>query len=157
MSIGATELYQWGLVLHLMKYYDRGRLVSQVEEIIRANVRDPDLVLGDLGAQIGATLMGVGRVKALAARYGTEVLADAFQQLLAAPQKRISQLVEKWPGHVAEAEALLDQSPVPAIAADKSVPVDGGWGAEPTIYFVQDQPLPMHVLSIMPENVTSER
>ena len=108
---GATELYQEGLVLPLMKYYDRGRRVSQVEEVIRANVRNPDLVLGDLGAQIGATVMGAGRVKALAARYGTEVLADAFRQLLAAPEKRISQLVEKWPGHMAEAEALLDPLP----------------------------------------------
>ncbi len=51
----------------------------------------------------------------------------------------------------------MDQSPVPSIVADKIVPVDGGWDADPTVYFLQDQPLPMTVLSVMPENTTNER
>lgn len=52
---------------------------------------------------------------------------------------------------------LMDQSPVPTIVEDRAVPVDGGWEVDPTVFFLQDQPLPMHVLCVMPENVTSER
>ena len=108
---GATEIYQEGLVLPLIKFYDQGRVVSQVEEVISANVRNPDLVLGDLGAQVGATILGVDRVKALTARYGADTLSEAFEELLAAPARRASMLVEKWRGHTAEAEALLDPTP----------------------------------------------
>ena len=108
---GATELFQEGLVLPLMKYYEQGNVVTQVDDIIRGNVRDPDLVLGDLAAQIGATQVGLSRVKALATRYGKEVLNDAFNNLLDAPRKRISKIVQTWPGITSEAEAFLDPPP----------------------------------------------
>lgn len=108
---GATELYQEGLVLPVMKYYEKGVQVRQVEEAIRANVRNPDIVLGDLGAQVGATLLAVERTKDIVAKHGVETILDAFQELLAIPERRIRKIVETWPGHVAEAEALLDPPP----------------------------------------------
>jgi N-methylhydantoinase B/oxoprolinase/acetone carboxylase alpha subunit len=108
---GATDVFQEGLRLPLMKYYDRGTVVPQVQEIIRANVRNADIVLGDLGAQIGATLMAVERVQTIAARYSVDTLEEAFQELLSSPRLRIAKLVEKWPGHTAEAETYLDPPP----------------------------------------------
>lgn len=108
---GATELFQEGLVLPIMKFYDRGKLVSQVEDVIRANVRNPDLVLGDLGAQTGATHLGVARVKGFAKRFGPEVMADAFEDTLAASEKRVKMHIARWPGKAAEAEAFLDPTP----------------------------------------------
>ena len=108
---GATEVLQEGFLLPLVKYYQQGKVVPQVEELIRANVRNADLVLGDLGAQVGATLVGVQHVKALAARYGPETLMSAFEELLALPEKRITAKVSQWSGYVAEAETLLDPPP----------------------------------------------
>ena len=108
---GATEVFQEGLRLPVLKFYDRGKVVSQVEEIIRANVRNSDLVLGDLGAQVGATLVGARRFQALAKRYGPDTLAEAFEEMLAAPQKRIAARVSQWPGETAEAEAYFDPPP----------------------------------------------
>lgn len=108
---GATEVLQEGFMLPLVKYYHRGEVVSQVEEAIRANVRNADLVLGDLSAQVGATVVGVQRVNALAARYSPETLLGAFEELLKLPEKRISAVVSRWPGHRAEAEAVLDPPP----------------------------------------------
>jgi N-methylhydantoinase B len=108
---GATDVFQEGLRLPLMKYYDRGAVIPQVREIIRANVRNADIVLGDLGAQIGATLMAVERVQGIAARYGVETLLAAFQELLSSPAQRIGKIVEQWPGDAVEAETLLDAPP----------------------------------------------
>ncbi|MBI4199819.1 MAG: hydantoinase B/oxoprolinase family protein [Chloroflexi bacterium] len=108
---GASEIFQEGLVLPLMKFYDRGRVVPQVEDVIRINVRNPDLVLGDLGAQVGVTLVGVQRVRALAERYGAETLQAVFQELPSLSERRIRRVVEQWPGEVAEAETLLDPPP----------------------------------------------
>ncbi|PKB64864.1 MAG: hypothetical protein BZY82_10135 [SAR202 cluster bacterium Io17-Chloro-G3] len=108
---GATEVFQEGLRLPVMKFYDEGVVISQVEEVIRGNVRNADLVLGDLRAQVGATLTGARRFKELAIRYGKETLMDALQEMLAAPEKRISSHVSQWPGEIAEAEAFLDPPP----------------------------------------------
>ena len=108
---GATEVLQEGFILPLVKYYHRGEIVPQVEALIRANVRNADLVLGDLSAQVGATVVGVQRVNALAARYGSETLLSVFEELLKLPEKRISAVVSHWPGRTAEAEAILDPPP----------------------------------------------
>ena len=108
---GATEVFQEGLRLPMIKFYHRGEIVSQVEDIIRGNVRNSDLVLGDLRAQVGATLVGARRFKALVERYGKDTLLGALQEMLAAPPKRISRHVSEWPGEVAEAEVLLDPPP----------------------------------------------
>ena len=111
VHMGATEIFQEGLIVPLMKMYEQGKVVSQVEDIIRTNVRNSDLVLGDLGAQVGATLVGARHVKALAARYGVQTLLDCFKELTDLPRKRISSIVAEWPGFEAEAEALLDPPP----------------------------------------------
>ena len=108
---GATELQQEGLVLPVMKYYEEGVLVRQVEEVIRSNVRNPDVVLGDLGAQIGATFLAVAQTKAIITKHGMQTVLDAFQELLAVSERRVSKIVETWPGIEAEAEAWLDPPP----------------------------------------------
>ena len=108
---GATEIFQEGLRLPIMRFYEAGVIIPQVEEIIRGNVRNADLVLGDLRAQVGATLTGAHRFKELADRYGAETLLEAFEAILAAPEKRITSHVSEWPGKSAEAEALLDPPP----------------------------------------------
>ena len=55
-----------------------------------------------------------------------------------------------------EPEDPMDQSP-PLFSGDKDIPVPGGWGRVPTIYFRQDQPLPATVLSIMPRVESGNR
>ncbi|WP_299444690.1 ubiquitin-activating E1 FCCH domain-containing protein [uncultured Rhodospira sp.] len=48
-------------------------------------------------------------------------------------------------------------SPPPLWTGDKEVSLEGGWTNEPTVYFLNDQPLPCTVLCIMPRAESTER
>ena len=50
----STEIYQEGLRIPVLKYYDKGVLNETLHASIACNVRVPDLVLGDLKAQRAA-------------------------------------------------------------------------------------------------------
>jgi N-methylhydantoinase B len=73
LSADARELFEEGLRLPMVKLVSRGRLDPTVIDIIRANVRVPDIVTGDLLAQEAAnTVMSRRLVELLL----TEGLAD---------------------------------------------------------------------------------
>jgi len=57
-AIGSPEIYQEGLRLPVLKLADAGRENGAIWELIAANVRVPDKVIGDLRAQIAACHVG---------------------------------------------------------------------------------------------------
>ncbi|HEY3683800.1 MAG TPA: hydantoinase B/oxoprolinase family protein [Streptosporangiaceae bacterium] len=78
----ATDLYQEGLRLPPMKLYDAGEPVTPIFEMIRANVRTPDVVLGDVRAQLAACHLAQSRVAELATEVGRDTLDDVMAALL---------------------------------------------------------------------------
>lgn len=81
-SIGATEIHQEGLRLPFLKLVDRGVENAMLIDIVAANVRVPDQVIGDLRAQMAAARAGVRGLGALLTRYGAETVSrygDALQ------------------------------------------------------------------------------
>ncbi|MDP6786219.1 MAG: hydantoinase B/oxoprolinase family protein [Rhodospirillales bacterium] len=77
-ALGAYEIYQEGLRLPILKFYSRGRPNASVMDIISANVRVPDLVIGDLHAQMAACATGEAGVVELFERYGRDELRSYF-------------------------------------------------------------------------------
>ncbi|MEQ8964991.1 MAG: hydantoinase B/oxoprolinase family protein [Azospirillaceae bacterium] len=72
-ALGAKEIYQEGLRLPFLKLYEAGRLNHAIWKIIETNVRVPDLVLGDLEAQIVGARTGADKLLDLV---GTMGLSD---------------------------------------------------------------------------------
>lgn len=107
-SAQATELYHEGLILPPVKYISEGRVVRQVEEVLKANSRTPDLVIGDLNGQVGANRIGVRRLVALMDKYGKDTVLNAAEELFNRTERRVRMELEQWPDGVAEAEAYLD-------------------------------------------------
>ncbi|MEM6610287.1 MAG: hydantoinase B/oxoprolinase family protein [Pseudomonadota bacterium] len=82
MSTDASEIYQEGLRLPAVKLFDRDRAIASIFDIITANSRQPDVVRGDLWAQVAASRIAAQRIAALVGRYGVDAyhaaLADSF-------------------------------------------------------------------------------
>ncbi|NDH54190.1 MAG: hypothetical protein EBY24_19915 [Betaproteobacteria bacterium] len=57
-SIGSTEIFQEGLRFPVLKLYAAGVENQIIWDILAANVRVPDKVLGDVKAQVSACLVG---------------------------------------------------------------------------------------------------
>jgi len=93
----AREIFHEGLMLPPVRYYRHFTVVKEVETIIRANSRTPELVLGDLRGQVGATHLAADRIRALCAKYGTGVVEAASSRLLELTERLIRAAVATWP------------------------------------------------------------
>jgi N-methylhydantoinase B len=78
----ATEVFQEGLRVRPIKLYDAGLVNQTLLDIIAANVRVPDTVIGDLYAQLAACHVGRERMIELVARYGKRTVLAAMARTL---------------------------------------------------------------------------
>ena len=93
----AREIFHEGLLVPPVRFYAGGSPVREVEAIIAANSRSPELVIGDLRGQVGATWLGAGRVDALCAKLGRETVGSAAGQLFELTARQFRAAVEAWP------------------------------------------------------------
>ena len=82
VSTRSTEIYQEGLQFNFLKLYDRGRMNTVLEEIIRSNVRLPDSTMGDMHAGVAAARVGANRIIQLFEKYGSEAVLESMDALL---------------------------------------------------------------------------
>lgn len=93
----ATSIYQEGLNLPPVKFYDAGSPVKAIHDIIRKNVRTPDLVIGDLRAQVASGNVGKLRIREVCEEYGKKFLMDAVNQLMDHSEVLVRKELEKIP------------------------------------------------------------
>jgi N-methylhydantoinase B len=93
----STEIYQEGLRLPPVKFYERGVRSRSVARIIEKNVRVPDRVLGDLSAQYAACRVGEREYLKLLRRHGA-TLAHAYEDALLDYAERLTRAeIRRWP------------------------------------------------------------
>lgn len=81
VAIHATEIFQEGLRLPIVKLYEGGRPSRTLFRVIERNTRNPVHVLGDLRAQLAACDAGERGLLALLDRYGGATLHGCFDAL----------------------------------------------------------------------------
>ena len=104
----ATELYQEGLVIPPVKLHDAGRPSKTLLDMICANVRQPEIFLGDLRAQEGALLKGEQRLHSLLNRYGADNISRAMELLIEYAEKKALEAVAAIPKGVYEFTDYMD-------------------------------------------------
>jgi N-methylhydantoinase B len=78
---GHAHIYQEGLRIPPIRLYRAGVLQSDVQELILLNCQVPRERLSDLRAQMAANRLGVARMTALCAKYGTQTVLAAGSAL----------------------------------------------------------------------------
>ncbi|MEK6601788.1 MAG: hydantoinase B/oxoprolinase family protein, partial [Candidatus Binatota bacterium] len=104
----AREVFQEGLHLPPVKYAVRRQTVKEIESIISANSRTPELVIGDMRGQVGSNRLGERRVSELMERYGKETVLASTRQLSSYTEGIVRKAVASWPDGEAEAEGFID-------------------------------------------------
>jgi N-methylhydantoinase B len=77
----ATEIFAEGLIIPPLKLYRAGTRNDDVYHFIASNVRIPDMLEGDVEAQVACALNGRRRLRELCEDYGTEPVMKAFEAL----------------------------------------------------------------------------
>ncbi len=108
----STEVFQEGLLLPPVKYFRRGQVSKEVETILRANTRTPELLLGDLNGQVGTCRIGEQRVQKLMNKYGQDLILRAFEQVRRKTAEHVRAELSQWPDGSAAAEVILENDGV---------------------------------------------
>lgn len=103
----AREIFHEGIMVPPVRLASRGEPVREVETILRANSRTPELVLGDLRGQVGAMALGVDRVRDLCSRHGTDVVGRAADEHVRLTEERLRAAIADWPDGTYEGAACL--------------------------------------------------
>ncbi len=102
------EVYEEGLFLPVMKLYDRGEKNATLFEILHANVRTPEMVLGDIEAQVAANEVGARRILQLLAEYGLEDPAVVVRELQSRSERAMREIIRGLPDGTYRAEGFAD-------------------------------------------------
>ncbi|MBE7202972.1 MAG: hydantoinase B/oxoprolinase family protein [Parafilimonas terrae] len=80
--VDAVDTYAEGLQFKAIKVVAEGRRNDPVWHMLRDNIRAPDLVVGDMEAQIKAAQIGADRYLALVEGYGLDTVNAAYEDLM---------------------------------------------------------------------------
>jgi N-methylhydantoinase B len=108
----AREIFNEGLHLPAVRYWRAGKPLLDIERIIGANSRTPELVLGDIRGQLGADRLGEKRLNELAAKYGREKILACYERLFEMSEFTLRQTLSEWPDGRFEAERFVDDDGV---------------------------------------------
>jgi N-methylhydantoinase B len=114
LSAHATELYQEGLRLPVSRFSvsrDFDDPNGFVRQIIAANVRVPDAVIGDLQAQFAASATAGRRLRELVGRHGRDEVLQAMSDVKDHAEKRVRAAIESIPDGTYRAVETFDASP----------------------------------------------
>src|SRR4051812_13549730 len=107
-----TDIYEEGLQMPIVKIYRQGVLNDELVEIIKTNVRFPDLAMGDFRAQIASIKTGERRFVQLLQRYGRDAVGGSIQQIYRPSGEVARQAVLAMPDGGYEAESYMDDDGV---------------------------------------------
>ncbi len=96
----ATEIWQEGIRLPVMKLIDRGEVRDDIWKLLLINSRTSEMLDGDLRAMLGSTRVGEERVTALAAELGLESYFEHLAGVLDHADARMREAIRALPDGV---------------------------------------------------------
>ena len=103
-----TDIYSEGLQIPILKYQSKGIVNTDLEDIIRMNVRIPSRAMGDLRAQLTAVHTGERRYLELIRRYGKETVKDSISAIMDHAEEASRRRTLSIPDGTYEAESFMD-------------------------------------------------
>jgi N-methylhydantoinase B len=109
LGIQNREVYEEGLFLPLCKLYDSGVVNEAILDIIRANVRLPENVVGDIRSQVAANHVLSTKLVEMMEETGLERLNDLADQIIGISEKTMREGIQDIPDGVYTHESFMEQ------------------------------------------------
>ena len=106
--VDAIDAYAEGLQFKSIKVYDEGGRIEPVWQLLRDNIRAPQLVVGDMEAQVAAARIGAERFVELCERYGLATVEAACSAVMDQAERLMRAAIAKVPDGVYRAETRVD-------------------------------------------------
>ena len=93
-----NSIYAEGIRIPPVKLFERGRLNEGLMEVIKLNVRDPDVLWSDLMAEIGACNVGKKRlIEAMEKKYTNDEIKSVVEGVLASAERQCRDVIRTVP------------------------------------------------------------
>lgn len=127
MGIACAEVYEEGVRIPGVKLYERGQVNHALLEMVSANVRAPEDVLGDLEAQAAACRRGAQGMQLLLDKYGLEKFSACNEQLRQYSERAIRSCIAAIPDGSYTCEDLFEDDGLggPGVKLKLTVKVTG--------------------------------
>ena len=107
-TTNSTEIYQEGLQFPCIKIFEEGVPIQSLIDLIRANVRTPDMTIGDMYAQVASVRIADRRFREMCQKYGLELVLTGIEAWLDYTEQLTRQELGKLPDGVYEAVDTID-------------------------------------------------
>lgn len=108
-SPDSTDVFQEGLQFPSIKLFEKGEPIRSLFDLIAANVRLPDMTIGDIWAGVAALQVGERRFLGLMEKYGRTMVERAIDALLDHGAAMVTEKFKELPRGVFEAEDWVDE------------------------------------------------
>ncbi len=106
--VDAMDAYAEGLQFKALKVYDKGKRNQPMWQFLHDNIRAPDLVVGDMEAQIAACRIGAERYLELIESYGQKTVEAASEELMSYSERLMRSAISDLPDGSYQAEGHVD-------------------------------------------------
>jgi N-methylhydantoinase B len=148
VGAGARDVHEEGLWIPPLKFYERGKMNPTLGAIIRANVRTPDQVFGDLAAQVASGKTCGERLAALCEREGLDDLEELSQEIIDRSEAATRAAIRKLPAGTWHGESTFDIPGGEVITLHAAVTIDNEAG-EILIDFAGSSPRSRHGVNVV--------
>lgn len=107
-AVDSSEIYQEGLQFPCLKLFEEGKINETIVEIIRSNVRLPDMSIGDMWAQISGLRTGQKRLFEICRKYGVQTVDQAIERLIQSSAEFSRSQVGQIPDGTYTAKGMMD-------------------------------------------------
>ncbi|HEY3685383.1 MAG TPA: hydantoinase B/oxoprolinase family protein [Streptosporangiaceae bacterium] len=97
LSAAATEVYEEGLRLPIMRLFHAGQVNEDLIAIVRENVRTPDETIGDLYAQVAANEVGARSLLGLMEEFGLATIDPVADEIMARSETALRRALAAMP------------------------------------------------------------
>lgn len=110
-TLESKDMYEEGLKIPILRLYEGGRLNETVFEFMRANIRVPDKVLGDVRAQLVANNVCGRGLQALLEEYGLDGLEELGAEVVQRTESSLRRKIAALPDGAYRNDVVLPRIP----------------------------------------------
>ena len=107
----AKEMFREGIRITAVKLYDEGKFRADLANMVAANTRDPDSIIGDMKAQSEATRVAERELLRLVKKYGCETVVAGFAAVQDYVEQATRQRIAALPDGTWESVDYVDRDP----------------------------------------------
>src|SRR5699024_5840869 len=106
--VDAIDAYAEGLQFKAIKVYDKGKKNQYVWDILRDNIRNSSVVVGDIEAQVASARIGEERYIELVNKYGINTIKAVNEDLKKYSENLLRNAIKELPDGKYSAEGFID-------------------------------------------------